>query len=77
MKLPYFIILQEIKAWKSWDYKEKDGSTQVAGFVRQFENLTFLTVKVSPNAIVQTKISKLMILRSLSKQNCLEINFTH
>ena len=51
------VIFQEIKAWKSWDYKAKDGSTQVAGFVRQFENLTFLTVKVSTDIYAQRNIS--------------------
>ena len=50
------VIFQEIKAWKSWDYKAKDGSTQVAGFVRQFENLTFLTVKVSTDIYAQRNI---------------------
>ena len=81
MKLLYLVTFQEIKAWKSWDYKAKDGSTQVAGFVRQFENLTFLTVKVNTDIYAQRNISisklqtKIIVktLRSISKQSCMEI----
>ena len=31
----------------TWSYKAKDGSKQVAGFVKHFEDLVVVTVKVS------------------------------
>ena len=30
-----------------WMYKAKDGSTQVAGWVKQFQNINFVTIRVS------------------------------
>lgn len=35
------------KARTTWHYKGDDGSKQVAGFIKEFTNLTFITIKVS------------------------------
>ena len=30
-----------------WYYESKDAGTQIAGFVKEYDNIVFLTVKVS------------------------------
>lgn len=41
------IVLQKPKERKAWYYVAADGTKQVAGFVKQYERLTFVTVRVS------------------------------
>ena len=42
-----FVILQVIHETHPWYYKSKNIGTQIGGFVKEYENIVFLTVKVS------------------------------
>ena len=44
--MTFHCIVQEKSAWRSWKYTELDKSTQVAGFVHEYDGLTYITVKV-------------------------------
>jgi len=44
-----------VEPYKAWHYEAADGSTQVAGFTKQFKNINFVTIKGAGHMVPQNK----------------------
>ena len=43
---PCIVLLQVKEPYKAWYYNNERGEKQVAGFVKQFKNINYITVRV-------------------------------
>ncbi len=54
LKKKVFVLLQSTSDWEQWFYTSpEDNSQQVAGYVKHYRNLSFVTVKVRAILYVQ------------------------